>query len=79
MLRLTARSYTCHEHSHEYIATRRARESHPYFFFLRGHMKRPRQAIMRTIAPSGFLYSFEFNEIRATRAQEEFEENALGE
>ncbi|CAM9651922.1 unnamed protein product [Pylaiella littoralis] len=35
-------------------------------------------AIMRTIAPSGFLHSFEFNEIRATRAQEEFEENALG-
>lgn len=34
---------------------------------------------MRTIAPSGFLHSFEFNEIRATRAQEEFEENALGE
>lgn len=34
---------------------------------------------MRTIAPSGFLYSFEFNKIRATRAQEEFEENALGE
>eukprot|EP00752_Nemacystus_decipiens_P006808 g6111.t1 len=35
-------------------------------------------AIMRTIAPSGFLHSFEFNEIRASRAQEEFEENALG-
>ncbi|CAM9579688.1 unnamed protein product [Ectocarpus sp. 8 AP-2014] len=35
-------------------------------------------AIMRTIAPSGFLHSFEFNEFRATRAQEEFEENALG-
>lgn len=34
---------------------------------------------MRTIAPSGFLHSFEFNETRATRAQEEFEENALGE
>ncbi|CAM9360186.1 unnamed protein product [Hapterophycus canaliculatus] len=33
---------------------------------------------MRTIAPSGFLHSFEFNEFRATRAQEEFEENALG-
>lgn len=39
----------------------------------------PWQAIMRTIAPSGFLHSFEFNEFRATRAQEEFEENALGE
>ncbi|CAM9262480.1 unnamed protein product [Scytosiphon promiscuus] len=35
-------------------------------------------AIMRTIAPSGFLHSFEFNEFRATRAQEEFEENSLG-
>lgn len=34
---------------------------------------------MRTIAPSGFLHTFEFNEFRATRAQEEFEENALGE
>ena len=37
------------------------------------------QAIMRTIAPSGFLHSFEFNEIRATTAQEEFESNGLGE
>lgn len=37
------------------------------------------QAIMRTIAPSGFLHSFEFNEIRATTAQEEFENNGLGE
>lgn len=34
---------------------------------------------MRTIAPSGFLHSFEFNEIRATTAQEEFENNGLGE
>lgn len=38
-----------------------------------------RQSIMRTIAPSGFLHSFEFNEIRATRAQTEFEDNGLGE
>lgn len=33
---------------------------------------------MRTIAPRGFLHSFEFNDIRAARAQEEFEENGLG-
>lgn len=39
----------------------------------------PRQSIVRTIAPSGFLHTFEFNEIRATRAQEEFDENGLGE
>lgn len=33
---------------------------------------------MRTIAPTGFLYTFEFNEIRAKTAQEEFKENELG-
>lgn len=39
----------------------------------------PEQAIMRTIAPHGYLHTFEFNEIRAKKAEEEFVENGLGE
>lgn len=37
------------------------------------------QAILRTIAPTGFLHTFEFNKTRADRAREEFVENGLGE